>query len=430
MKRTLKQPSAGVAAVAVMLTLGLSPDRAVAAGFFLPYQGAAAIGNSLAGAAALGEDASTVFFNPAGMARIETIQIAIAGHYVQPDFKYSDTGSTGTVPSLLATGGNGGDFAPGVGIPNLYAVMPVGPWRFGLGVSAPWGSKTDYDANWMGRFQAGLTDLKTINVNPSASYRLNGEWSVGFGLNYMQLEAEIQRAQLLPGPSVGTAKFDGKDHGYGYNLGVLWEPSAATRLGVSYRSKVDFALLGQQTVLSSTGAVVTPSTFEIKADITMPAIAQVSVVHALDDKITLLGDVSYYQWSAIQSLDVRNRSTGALSTSLALKYRDTKRLSAGVNYRLTDAWLLRGGVAWDQAPVGNAEDRTANQPDADRTWISLGARWDIAKNHRVDLAYAHVFFASNPINHQVATSTTTTMTLRGNYDNSADILAAQYTFSW
>ncbi|MFO1318797.1 MAG: outer membrane protein transport protein [Burkholderiales bacterium] len=429
MSRTLKQHTARVAAALATLSLGFAVGSAHAAGFFLPYQGAAAIGNSLAGSAALGEDASTVFFNPAGMSRIESAQIAIAGHYVQPDFNFTNGGSSGTV-GLLATGGNGGDFAPGVGIPNLYAVMPAGPWRFGLGVSAPWGSKTDYDPTWVGRFQAGLTDLKTINVNPSVSYRLGNQLSVGLGLNYMQLEAEIQRAQLLPGPSVGTARFEGKDHGYGYNVGVLWEPSLATRVGVSYRSKVDMMLEGQQTVLTSGGAVVTSQSFDINAAITMPAIAQVSAVHAINDRVSLLGDLSYYQWSAIQSLDVRNRSTGALSTSLALKYRDTKRISAGLNYRLNDAWMLRGGVAWDQAPVGSAEDRTANQPDADRTWISVGARWDIARNHRLDLAYAHVFFAGNPINHTVATSTTTTMTLRGSYDNSADILSLQYTFGW
>lgn len=412
---------------AALFCLSVSMSAVQAAGFFLPYQGAAAIGNSLAGSAALGEDASTVFFNPAGMSRLDGGQVSVVGHYVQPDFNFTNGGTSGTFP-MFSTGGNGGDFAPGTALPNVFAVIPAGDWRFGLGLSAIWGSKTDYDPSWVGRFHAALTDLKSANLNPSASYRINRQWSVGGGLNYTMLEAEIQRSQVLTATTAGVARFGGKDHGYGYNLGVLWEPTQATRVGMSYRSKMNFSLEGQQSVFGASGAAL--STANITADLTLPSITQLSVVHALNDRVTLLGDFSYYQWSAIQSLDVYNRATGALSTSLALKYRDTRRLSAAVNYRLNDAWLLRGGLAWDQAPVGNAEDRTANQPDADRTWVSLGARWDLGKQHRLDMAYAHVFFASNPINHTVATSTGTSQTLRGSYENSADIVSVQYTFAW
>jgi long-chain fatty acid transport protein len=403
--------------------------QAGAAGFFLPYQGAAAIGNALAGSAALGEDASTVFFNPAGMSRIDSRQVALAAHHVQPDFAYRDSGSSGTL-GLLATGGNGGEFAGSSTLPALFAVLPLERWRLGLGISAPWGSRTDYEAGWIGRFQAGLTDLKSLNVNPSLSWRASEAWSFGVGINYTRLDAEIRRAQLLPGPSVGEARFEGSDQAWGFNLGALWEPSSSTRLGVSYRSRVDTRLEGRQSVTTSTGAVVPTQSFDITAELALPAITQVSAVQALGDRLTLLGDVSHYQWSVIQSLDVRNRATGALSNSLALKYRDTVRVSAGANYRLSDAWLLRTGVAWDQAPVANAQDRTANQPDADRTWLSIGARWDVAKHHRLDLAYAHVFFASAPVEHAVATSPTTSMTLRGGYDNAADIVALQYTAGW
>jgi len=413
------------------LVLGstLVAGQAHAAGFFLPYQGASAVGNSLAGSAALGEDASTVYFNPAGMSRLETGQVSVAGHYVDPSFRYADTGSTGPLPGT--TGGNGGSFAPASALPALFAVMPVGNWRFGLGVSAPFGSQTDYDAGWRGRFQADLTEIRTINVNPSFSYRLNDRWSAGFGINYLTLDAKIERSTLVPPPLVGAlqegrASLDGKDHAFGFNAGVLWEPASSTRVGVSYRSRVDLELTGRQAVLDASGGTVAPLGFDIKADLTLPATTQVSVVHALDQRWTLLGDVSFYQWSSVQSLVVRNSATGAVSSTLDLKFRDTKRLSAAVNYRLCDNWLLRAGLAWDQSVTGSAVDRTANQPDSDRTWLSLGARWDLGPRHRVDLAYAHVWLAPASIAHPVANAGT----LRGNYDNSADILAAQYSFSW
>lgn len=419
-----------VAALCTAGVCGLS-GQAGAAAFFLPYQGAAAVGNSLAGSAALGEDASTVYFNPAGMSRLQTGQVTIAGHYIDPSFKYSDTGSTG--PASFGTGGNGGDFVPNTALPALFAVLPMGPWRFGLGISAPFGSKTDYEAGWRGRFQADFTEVKVINVNPSVSYQFADWISAGVGLNYVKADAEIRRSQLLdldPGPGVtlaeGGAKLTGKDSALSFNLGVLMDLTKATRVGISYRSRVDLDLSGRQTLTLPNGAEIASQTFDIRADLSLPAMTALSVVHDLNDRWALLGDFTYYQWSSLQQLIPRNAATGAASTPLDLNFRDTKRISAAVNYRLNDAWLLRGGLAWDQAPVGSAETRTANQPDSDRTWISAGARWDVSKAHRLDFAYAYVILAAASINHAVANAGT----LRGDYDNSAHIFAAQYTFSW
>jgi long-chain fatty acid transport protein len=404
-------------------SLLVATGAAQAAGFALPYQGASAIGNSLAGSAALGEDATTVYFNPAGMSRLQTRQVSIAGHYIDPTFKYRDTGSTG--PAAF-TGGNGGDFAPNTFLPALFAVMPMGAWRFGLGISAPFGSKTDYDAGWRGRFQADFTEVKFINVNPSVSYQFADWISAGVGLNYIKADAEIERSALLPGPSEGRVRLTGEDSAFAYNLGVLMSPTPATRVGISYRSRVDLDLTGRQRVTLASGAEFAAQTFDIRADLSLPAMTALSVVHDVNDRWALLGDVTFYQWSVIQQLLPRNASTGAASTPLDLKFRNTKRISLAVNYRVREAWLLRGGVAWDQAPVASAEDRTANQPDSNRTWFSLGARWDASAAHRLDFAYAYVVLAAASINHTV----TNAGTLRGDYDNSAHILAAQYTFSW
>jgi long-chain fatty acid transport protein len=357
------------------------------------------------------------------MSRIQTGQVSIAGHYIDPSFKYTDTGSTG--PAAF-TGGNGGSFVPNSALPALFAVIPLNKWRFGLGISAPWGSQTDYAAGWRGRFQADFTEVKTININPSVSYEFAPWVSAGFGLNYLKADAEIERSQLLGPTTEGRVTLTGKDSAIGYNFGVLVNLSDATRVGISYRSRVDLDLSGRQTVTLPSGAVLAPQTFDIRADLSLPAISQLSVVHALNDRWTLLGDFSYYQWSSIQNLTPRNASTGAASPSLDLNFRDTKRLSAAVNYRLNEAWLIRAGLAWDQAPVSNAEARTANQPDSDRTWVSLGARWDVSAAHRMDFAYAFVSLAPSSVNHTV----TNGGTLRGEYDNSAHILAAQYTFSW
>ena len=99
-------------ALAVASTLGGASTLASAAGFALIEQSASGMGNAFAGAAATAEDASTVFYNPAGMSRLEGTQITVGGHLIDLSAKFSNSGSTnawrqgyGTSP----TGGNGGD---------------------------------------------------------------------------------------------------------------------------------------------------------------------------------------------------------------------------------------------------------------------------------------------------------------------------------
>lgn len=398
-----------------------------AAGFFLPYQGAAAIGNSLAGSAALGEDASTVFWNPAGMARLETGQVAVAAHYVAPQPRFTNAGSTlGPIP-LSGDGGAGVESA----IPNLFAVLPFGAWRFGLGVSAPWGSTTEYPGAWAGRYAAIRSEIRSTDINPSVSYRFSPRFSAGAGLSYQMFEAEFTRAVPFGAPTPdGRATFGGDSTAVGFNAGVLWELSDATRVGISYRSAVEHKLEGDQRVTTPSGVTVSSLTGPITADLTTPALAQVSGVHALNERWTLLGDVMWTQWSEIQRLDIV-RSGGA-GTSLPLGFKDTWRISAALNCRLNDAWMLRAGVAWDEAPVRSPELRTASLPDSNRTWLSIGARWQASARHRLDFAYAHVFIEDATISNTsgVRAAPPLATTVRGSYANAADILSAQYTFSF
>lgn len=410
----------------VVFALAATAGPAAAAGFFLPYQGAAAIGNALAGSAALGEDASTVFWNPAGMSRLDRAQVAVAGHYVSPRPDFTNDGSTLGPFALSGNSGAGKEAF----IPNVFAVMPVGAWRLGVGISAPWGSMTEYQSNWAGRYAAIKSEIKSTDINPSVSYRFSPGFSAGVGFSYQMFEAEFTRAVPFGAPTPdGRATFGGDSRAVGFNAGLLWEISPATRLGLSYRSAIDHKLEGDQTVTTATGATVTSQSGPITVDLTTPALAQLSGVQALNDRWSLLGDVMWTQWSEIQRLDIV-RSTGVVSASLPLALRDAWRVSAALNYQLNDAWLLRAGMAWDQTPVRSPEQRVASLPDSDRTWLSLGARWQASARHRLDVAYAHVFIEDTTINNTAVVQAPINTTVRGSYTTSADILSAQYTFSF
>src|SRR5712692_5753668 len=172
MKTKLKSLSI-VMGLTVALT-GFS-GGAGAAGFQLLEQNASGLGNAFAGTAAVAEDASTIFFNPAGMTRLPGSQLVIVASGIRLSAKFHDAGSS----AALGTneGGDAGDWAV---LPILYYAMDINPsWKFGLGVNSPFGLKTEYDSQWIGRLQGIKSELQTININPSLAYRISDTVSVG-----------------------------------------------------------------------------------------------------------------------------------------------------------------------------------------------------------------------------------------------------------
>ena len=77
---------------------------AAASGFQLQNQNAAGTSVAYAGAAAVAEDASTIFFNPAGMTYLPMgHSISLGATAIQRSVRFSDTGTT-RMPVLNAAG--------------------------------------------------------------------------------------------------------------------------------------------------------------------------------------------------------------------------------------------------------------------------------------------------------------------------------------
>src|SRR3569833_429664 len=395
----------------LMLGLALAgfADLGQAAGFALVEQNASGLGNAYAGQAASAQDASTIFFNPAGMTLLPDRQVVLAGHLIKPLAEF-----TGTSP---LSGGNGGDAGDLSFVPNAYFAFRLTPdVHLGIGMNAPFGLKTEYDSTWKGRTQAIKSELKTVNLNPSIAWKASESLSLGAGLSIQYAEATLSSATsgAIP-PPVGTVK--GDDYGWGFNLGALWQLSDATRVGFAYRSEVDYKLEGSCKVNGVT--VVNP----IHADLTLPYTASLSLFHKLDTRWVLLADVTWTGWSDFDALRIVNASGGAVSTTIE-NWDDTYRYSLGANYHLNDRVTLRGGMAYDQTPVSDAY-RTARIPDGDRTWIAFGGQYRVSDRSTLDFGYAHLFIRDTRIN-----KTESGVTLSGTYEGAVDILSAQFTHNF
>lgn len=417
-----------------------------ASGFALAEQNTSALGNSYAGAAASAEDASTIFFNAAGMTKLDEPAIAVSAIGIDIRSEFHNTASQAALGQTL--GNEGGDAGGTSMVPAAYFAMPVGMMRFGLGVNAPFGLKTEYDSSWMGRFQAVKSEVKTINVNPSFAFKFSEAFSLGIGADYQTIDAELTSAinytalvaQVSPAlvsasaGLQGATKVEGDDSAWGWDIGALLTPVEGTRVGVSYRAAIKYHVTGNATSTAPASGNVQVAGIIAAAragaladgpvvlDIELPASARVSLTHDLGDAFELLADVQWTEWSSIQELRVK-RPDGTTLSLTPEAWENTWRYALGANFRLNDAWKLRGGVAYDEAPVPDAT-RTPRLPDGDRKWVSVGAQWRLSESMKLDASYAHLFVSDAGLD-QNAGSTSAYGLLNGEQRSNINILGVQ-----
>lgn len=464
-----------VMACSIAAALGAISGNAAASGFALIEQSASGLGNAYAGGAAGAEDASTIFFNPAGMSRLNGRQIALALHAIKPSAKFSGT-VTGLAPLQIAGAGAGGDAGDLALIPNGYFTMEINPQtRFGIGVNVPFGLQTEYDGNWMGRFQAIKSKIETVNLNPSLSYQLNDSVAIGAGVSYQHIKGDLSSAvnysaagaaagaaaaaaaAIAGGAPVGSAPYlaavaagqaaglaaaggansegvstvTGSDTAWGYNLGILIKANSQTRIGLAYRSSVKYNLSGSVAFASvPIGLAANPlvSNGPVNLAIKMPDTVSASVFHQLNGKWDLMADLNWTGWSVFQQLNIVRPNDATLGgTPIQENWHDTWRVSVGANHHYNEQWTARAGLALDQTPVSGTY-RTARIPDADRAWLSFGGQYRPSRESAVDFGYAHLFVNDSHIADKQAASGKGN--LIGNYQNSVDILSAQYTHNF
>jgi len=422
-----------------------------ASGYALIDQNSSGMGNSFAGAAAVAEDASTIYFNPAGMSYLPDSQFVAAGQAIKANVEFNNNdsktiGRLGTPTGL--SGGNGGDPADWKFLPNFYYAKAVtDSIHLGLGVNSPFGLETQYDSSWIGRYQALNSKLQTININPSVSFKANDRLSLGAGINIQYANTTLSNALdlgticygkgnpatcsawgLTPQNSDGNVSIKGDDWGVGYNLGVIFRPIESTRIGVAYRSRINYTLKGNATFSN----IATPLTgyfpnSAVTADFVVPDSVSTSLVHQLNKQWDLLADATWTHWSLFKQLKVVATS-GTVLNNQTENWQDTMRYSIGASYRYTEKLKFRVGSAYDQAPVKDAY-RTARIPDNNRIWMSVGANYKLTSSSSFDAGYTHIFINNAPIN-QGAVGTTVTGQLQGSYNSNIDVFSIQYTHTF
>ena len=465
-----------VISVTVCFASAAGISNAHAAGFQLFEQSVSGLGNSFASTAAA-EDASTVYWNPAGMSFLKDQNnfISAGVQVLKPSAKFSNNGST-TSSGTALRGGNGGDIGEATPLPNLYYAHRFNNGLgIGVGLSSHFGLKTEYDEDWVGRYQAIKSELRTISINPSISYGFGDRFAIGGGVDIMKADAELTNkinfGAAIPVnaavPALGTfsqqadgrAKISGDDVAYGFTLAAMFKLGEATKIGLTYHSKIDVkidadasfnapAITSAVLPVGPGGALVTVplsaaqqaqitgafnSRFQnqgASAEVTLPEYVSLAAHSQIDEKWAVMGDITWTRWSRFDELRIKFKG-GTLGDSVTQEnWDDTFKVAVGVTYKPIEKLALRCGVAYDQQA---ADDKflTPRIPDSSRTWVSFGIGYHFTPQASIDVGYAHIFVDNTSINRTSEESVPQLRTnVNGSYKSSVDILAAQFNYNF
>lgn len=372
----------------IAVAVALFSANVSAAGFQLNEYSSSGLGRAFSGEGAVADNAASGSRNPATMTMFDRPSFSGGVTYINPDI---DVSGSNRVTGNDASAKN---IAPHAWVPNLHFIMPLNEqWAIGASATTNYGLATEFNDNYAAGSIGGKTDLVTSNLNLSAAYRLNQHFSFGLGVNAVYADAKIVRhlgdlSTALP-RSTEIARLEGKEWGYGWNAGILYEIDENNRVGLTYRSKVDIDFNGDYSnQLPSSLGGLNGATVPGKLTLNLPEMWEASAYHRVAPKWAVHYSLAYTSWSQFQEL----RATSNSGQTLFQKdesFHDVYRIALGTTYYHDDNWTFRGGIAFDDSPVP-ADKRSISIPDQDRFWLSAGTTYAFNKDMSVDVGVSYM----------------------------------------
>lgn len=364
------------------------------AGFQNPPQGAAA--SAQAGAfAAQADDATAITHNPAGLTQMSGTSVLLAPDFIYPSTKfYAPGGGTEKAKEALHI------------LPSLYFATDLNKtnWRFGLGITTPFGQSTEWPKNSLLRYSdtSGIrhsetfSELKLIDVNPTIAYRVNPGLSFGLGLNYynsnLTLKTQDYYSEIGPFAD-GNGKLAVDGNGYGYNLGFLYKPSENHSIGGTFRSGFSVKHTGH---FSLTNIPLGPDfSTSSSVKINFPNMASLGYAYRPNKRWKIEADLEWIEWSSLKNLTVNLASPLPSSNPPLQKvtkeqdWEDTLSPRIGIEFRPDANWKLWTGYVYLPTSI---PDRTFDPslPDANAHIFCFGFGWE-KKNFALALSQEFSF---------------------------------------
>ena len=391
--------------VAVLMGLAGSVN---AAGFRLADQDAKATGmanafNSVA------DNASAVWYNPAAITDLEGNNVSLGTIVVMPTMEHkNEVGSTATDKIKETT------HIP----PHLYATFKKSDrLSFGIGVNAPFGLSTEWDAATTTgantRFTATKSEVQAVNYNLNAAVKVSEKLAFAVGADYVMVDATLNRKH--PTEALGEITLEGDGKGMGYNAAVMYKYSDKLKFGVTYRSKIKTELDGD---MVATGVY----TGEAKTQLTLPDMLQIGVSHQCTPKWLFAVEADYTNWSTYRNIIIKSPAGTTLSTDIK-NWNSVWAFRLGTEYKHSDTLKFRAGSFYDMNPVPEKHFET-RVPDTDRLAFAVGAGWTKG-SLTVDVAYMYLMFLERSVSGSFGgdntSSSATDQKMNGKYNSKAHL---------
>jgi len=402
----------------------LASGQLLAQGYYVDEQSALRLGDAFSGGSASASDASTVFYGPAAMVKLDDELVV---NVAAVNFSSSFDGAATTAGDMPINGKDAEsdslDF-----LPSVYFVRELSDgFKMGLYMNAPYATGTDFGKNSVARYQASVSEITGIDAGFALAMRLNDMVSIGgsFIAQYVNAKTAVAintvalclgtvDAELGAGTcdalgvdssTLGDTDYDGyfemegHNMAYGFALGTLIEFSPESRLGINYRSRIAHKLSGDAEVTfpdnaaGFTGIADLPNTkADGKVSLTTPETASISYFHSLGS-VALQADYSWTKWSRYD--EVKVRSNDSVVTMLAeapqvYNWTESQRIAIGASWQVTPELTLRTGMAVDKTPI---EDKYAKVDFAfdDYQAISVGMSYVLSEDLTLDVGLQHTF---------------------------------------
>lgn len=417
----------------IALVIGLFPivsNELKAAGFATNDQSATYLGNAYAGTVSAAQDASTAYYNPAGLGELRNNQIVGGATYTYQNIRLTNATATNSVGTAI-TGNNPTK-------PDANLMIPFGhfAWRvsqsFSLGISVvePFALRTQYITSDIARLMATDTKISTMDISPSVAYKVFSFLSIGAALDCMRVKTKFSSgvAWADSAPEANGYVINSADKWvYGYHVGILLKPVKDMQIGVAYFSSFKPKFLGNTLSFQATQFT---NTTRVNYTVSLPDRINAGITYDFTSYFSGMAEVGWTHWSKLNTITFVYNSS-AVAGLKSFQYKNTWRASVGADLKVAKNLTLKVGGAYDQSPTKNAY-RNAMLPDSDQYLVAVGAK--LAFNRQLSLVagYSHVFYRSTSIaeNGTISFLNASTLaqnlsTLNAQVKNSADKIGLQ-----
>ena len=387
--------------LAVMGLAAVAGGSARAAGIAVDLHSARAVG--MAGAvSAFVDDASAIYFNPAGIAQGQGLEFMIGASPIIPSFKV-----TPQVPGF-------GNSAQVTGVTNvipppfIYFTYGISDeWTVGIGVYSPYGLKVEWPEAWnpIGRTIITSADFKTYDITPTVAYK-NGPFRIGVGIQIVRATVQLQQdiGPLGDPNTYAHANLGAGSWGWGGNIGIQYEVIEKTlQLSAFYRSQVKLNFDG------TAGFTNVPPQYSqtlvnqpVTTTFTLPNSAGFGIAWHPTPELVLDADFTYFSWQQFQAIDIKFQDP-SLNEYRPKQWHHTWNYRIGAEYTLSEHVQLRGGVLYDPTP-SPTDTLLPDIPDADRLNFCFGGtyRWGA---FRIDGGFQYIMFFERTSNDPIFPAT-------------------------